>query len=242
MLSERVLDWALSHDLIDDPRIKELTHDLENQSNFAYWSSFMPNEILPIVRSTKASQIKQWYQRVVFLRNLLVFLPVTVTWIAISEASSSFSEFTSENSGSIVNFLQFWQDGYGYLAPIWRLSTIALIDFFILTTIMLLTASLPLMSSRIKSVEKREEKLYFQSREVLSKDLFEFFVNSQRVTPLTFSRTLANSLRNLSKSTQNLERLTKELRKVSLQLPNRNAILRDLNRVEKKLKRLSDYE
>ena len=199
-MSKRVLDWALSNGLLENSRIRDLTRDLENQSNMAYWSSFGPDDILPVARPEVLLKLKSWYQRVVFLRNLLVFLPVTITWIAISEASSSFSEFTAANTGSIVNFLQFWQDGYGFLAPIWRLSSIAMIDFFILALIMLLTTSLPFINSRIRRIEDRSDESSFQAREELGKDLFEFFVKSQEVTPLTFNRTLAKSLRDLSKS------------------------------------------
>ena len=238
-MSEKVRLWAISNELWEHQRIDELIQDLENQNNYAYWSSQRPSELLPQKFDSATDNAESWYQRVLFLRNLLVFLPVTITWIAISEASSSFSEFTTENSGSIVNFLQFWQDGYGYLASIWRLSSIALIDFFILATIMFLTSILPIFKARIARQQERFDRKNADARDALCKELFEFFVNNQIVAPLNFDRKLAKSLRDLSKSTQNLEKVTKELAKTSKNLPSQKMILRDLKIVEKNLERLA---
>lgn len=242
-LSEKVLAWATIQGISNSERVLELVSDLVERKNWAYWSSRMASEILPSIPLKRSKVLRHWYRRVIFLRNLLVFLPVTITWIAISESSSAFSQYINANEGSVINFLEFWQDGYGYLSPIWRLSTVALIDFLILAFIMLLTISLQFLSSRADQVEREELSEQAKSREQLSKELFEFFSRNQKVTPLTMDRTLATALRDLSKTTSNLERLTKELGKSVKGFPSYLSVIKEVKSLSKsvdRLKRQSD--
>jgi len=239
-LAERIEEWALQHGLFGDHRIVSLTSDLRSQSNWRHWSSLGRDELLPAPNSQAAERLRSIYRTVLFLRNLLVFLPVTVTWIAISESTSSFSEFIADNEGSVVNFLQFWEDGYGYLGSIWRLSTIAFIDFIILLVIMLLTISMQVINARSQRLQVQGSGLIEQEREQLIKELREFFLKSQELTPLTLNQGLANAVRDLNRSSENLERLSKELGKSVKGFPSYVATMREikaLGRAVDKLKK-----
>ena len=228
LLAEKVQSWALISGVSDSTRTRDLIDDLRERNNWSYWASCRPEEILPEVPLKRSASMKLWYRRIVFFRNLMVFLPVTITWIAISEASSAFSEYINANPGTLINFLQFWQDGYGFLPSVWRLSNVALIDFLILSVIMLLTIAVQMISSRSEKIEIEERKEFSLERNSLSRELYEFFQRNQTVTPLTANKALATALRDLGKSTQNLERLTKDLSKSVKGFPSYLAVIREV--------------
>ena len=239
-LAERIEGWALQNGLFGDHRVVSLTSDLRGQTNWRHWSTLGRDELLPTPDSEAANKLRGIYRTVLFLRNLLVFLPVTVTWIAISESTSAFSEFIADNEGSVVNFLQFWEDGYGYLASIWQLSTIAFIDFIILLVIMLLTISMQIINARIQRLQDQGRGLVEQEREQLIKELRELLLKSQEITPLTLNQGLANAVRDLNRSSENLERLTKDLGKSVKGFPSYVEAMREvksLGRAVDKLKK-----
>lgn len=239
-LAEKIIDWSLANNHFDNSQIQELITDLNSKSNWNYWSSLSPNELLPKNESLRSKRMRNLYRKVIFMRNLLVFLPVTITWIAISEASSGFSELIADNEGSVVNFLQFWQDGYGYLNPIWRLSSVALIDFLILAFIMILTILLQLLSNQADKFENLDVAAKSQARQSLVREVYEFFSRNQKVTPLTFDRTMANALRDLSKSTSNLEKITKELGKSVKGFPAYLNVLQEVRTLNREVRKLRD--
>jgi hypothetical protein len=240
-LAEKVQMWAVTNNLGDSAQIQDLMEDLRERRNWHYWSSVRAGEIIPEIKSSKLAAIRARYRQVLFLRNLMVFLPVTFTWIAISEASSAFSEFTTVNQSSVVNFLQFWQDGFGFLSPIWRLSTVALIDFFILAFIMVLTVLLHGLSSRTEVLRQQEISFNAGERESLARELYDFFQRNQTISTLTIDRTLVRAIRDLDKATQNLERLTRDLGKSVKEFPTYLTVIREvknfssrLNKIERK--------
>ena len=139
-----------------------------------------------------------------------------------------------------MNFLQFWEDGYGYLASIWQLSTIAFIDFIILLVIMLLTISMQVINARIQRLQDQGRGLVEQEREQLIKELRELLLKSQEITPLTLNQGLANAVRDLNRSSENLERLTKDLGKSVKGFPSYVEAMREvksLGRAVDKLKK-----
>jgi hypothetical protein len=91
------------------------------------------------------------------LRNSLVFLPVALTWFAISKATSAFALYTSDNSLSVVNFLDFWENGYGVLASRWALSNVATLDFEIILLIIALTIAITFLDRSLKNFCKNRE-------------------------------------------------------------------------------------
>jgi len=237
-LADKVQLWALTNDAADSTITKGLIEDLRERKNWNYWASLRSHEILPEIKLPQLILLRARYRQVLFLRNLMVFLPVTVTWIAISEAASAFSDFINANQSSLVNFLQFWQDGYGFLSPIWRLSSIAFIDFLILAFIMILTVILQLLSKRIEALGEREKNLNFSERGLITRELYEFFQRNQKVSALTVDRTLVNALRDLNKASQNLEKITRDLSKSVKEFPTYLSVLRDLKSIGGRLTNL----
>jgi hypothetical protein len=238
-ISGKINAWAQANGLGESSVINDLVSDLLGRTNWSYWSDLDADQILPPLPLIKTRKLNNWYRRLIFSRNLLVFLPVTITWIAIAEASSAFSQYIAENPGNLVNFLQFWQDGYGYLSSIWRLSNIAFIDFLILTFIMVLTIFLHLIGNKSEKSELVAMQSFSKDRNNLCKEIYVFFQKNQKVTPLSMNRVLATALRDLSKSAENLERMTRELSKSTRGLPNQIETLKQLRQVQSTVRKIS---
>src|SRR5579859_5376079 len=85
-----------------------------------------------------------------WIRNLLIFLPLALTWYGIANAVSAYSSYITSIQGQPLDvktqimqtpFLYLWQQGFGgHLANWLILSNLALVDFFLLTGLIFLTA------------------------------------------------------------------------------------------------------
>jgi hypothetical protein len=76
------------------------------------------------------------------VRNILVFLPIFLTWFALFEAVRSYNNYISAHPDDIrLPFLLLWQRGFGETGGIFatRFSTVAILDAIIIGFIIALT-------------------------------------------------------------------------------------------------------
>src|SRR5437588_3631397 len=126
-----------------------------------------------IAEQMRAKDIAPWWLRSLeWLRNLLIFLPLVLTWFGISGAVSGYSSYIA----SILNnphsdktliqqpFLYLWQQGFnGYLPStlivgLLTLSRLAFYDFLLLFALFALTAVVNgRMHLRLAKQEQRAE-------------------------------------------------------------------------------------
>lgn len=75
------------------------------------------------------------------LRNVLVLVPILLTWFALGEAVRNYGNYVEANPQSEVPFLVLWQNGFGgttsWLSP--TLSHVAFLDAILIGIIILLT-------------------------------------------------------------------------------------------------------
>src|SRR6185437_10365281 len=74
-------------------------------------------------------------------RNILIFLPLLVSWFGISQAVSKYSDFVGKHQDQITQpFLYLWQTGFGGELPSWlTLGSLAAIDAFLLFLLVTVT-------------------------------------------------------------------------------------------------------
>ena len=125
--------------MADDPYIISIVESLTKGTDQSFWAEKDPYQFLPEPSSKKVARVLWIARSISIVRNVLIFAPVAITWLAISQATAAFNRYIQDNSGLPVNFLQFWQDGYGYLDPHWRLSEVAQLAFLIIALIALLS-------------------------------------------------------------------------------------------------------
>lgn len=118
--------------------IQRLIIDLESKTNLNYWANNRIHNIIPS-KINSNNYFSKASKLLASIRNLLVFVPVALTWLAVSKATSSFANFIDDNSGTTANFLQFWQNGYGYLEDTWKIGHIAFLDFIIILIVIIIS-------------------------------------------------------------------------------------------------------
>lgn len=163
-VAEDLRFWSTVRGVEADPYVAQLQEDLAIGKNLDFWASIDASEMLPMPIRRKAVQYESIARLIVLFRNVLIFLPVALTWYAIGQATIAFQIYVGSSGTTTANFLDFWQNGYGILDDKWRIGEIAVLDFYIVMAVIvisLLAGAMQLQSARIDS---RLETLYESER------------------------------------------------------------------------------
>lgn len=215
ILADKLLAWADKYDVTKDGYVRGLYEALTSRKNLQIWASLNPIEYLPMPELKAGLSMANWTRLITVLRNVLVFLPVALTWAAVGEATTAFSTYLKANGSDIVNFLDFWQNGYGVLDDKWRISTIALLDFLIIMVVIVLTLIASFFSRRVTELQIMSEKETDRERILLSVEIASYLFEKQKVTNVTMNQSLARALDKLLNATESIEATAKALEKTS---------------------------
>lgn len=103
-----------------------------------------------------------------WIRNLLIFLPLVVTWFGISSALSGYTTFVSavnsdpnaDKTQLQLPFIYLWQQGFGGQLPGWLvLSKLAFYDFILLLLLVALTGIVNIRTHLRTSRKEQEAEL-----------------------------------------------------------------------------------
>jgi hypothetical protein len=195
------------------------------------WASLNPLDYLPHAPANVSNGIKRIVLYVTIMRNALVFLPVALTWYAISKATSAFAVYTADNTLAVVNFLDFWENGYGVLAEEWSLSHIATLDFQIIMVIIVMTIAITLMDKRVRDNHEMAIAELDEERMRLALEISSYLFNHQRVSQVSMNQSLAKALRDLLNSTESLDKSSKELGKTVKAIPTNRELLSEIKSI-----------
>jgi len=215
ILADKLLAWADKYDVANDGYVSGLIEALRSRKNLQIWASLNPIEYLPIPELKSGQNMAKWTRTLIVLRNVLVFSPVALTWAAVAKATDGFSEYLKANGTDIVNFLDFWQNGYGFLASEWQISHIATIAFLIIVVVIILTLVASVFSRRATELQIMSEKVADRERILLSIEIASYLFEKQKVTNVTMNQTLARALDKLLNATDAIEGTAKALEKTS---------------------------
>lgn len=232
ILFNSLQSWAQQYGLLEDPYVSGLSTAVENRKNLPMWASLNPLEYLPHASAEINKSLKQVVLIITIVRNALVFLPVALTWFAISKATSAFAVYTASNTLAVVNFLDFWENGYGVLDKKWSLSHVATLDFQIILFIIVLTIAITLLDKRLRDSHNQAVAALDEDRISLALSITAFLFDHQRVTQVSMNQSLAKSLRNLSNSTESLDKSSKELGKTVKAIPSNREILTEIKAIK----------
>ena len=202
-LAARLREYGENYGLEEDPYLEGLSNAIEEGKNLAVWAS---NDVMTLMPHPDVESVEgPIYSAMVLIRNVLVFVPVALTWLAVGKATTAFSIYTAKSSAaSVVNFLQFWQNGYGVLAKTWTLSHVAEDDFYIIGTVIILTFITPFMNRSAVKKAARFEQDALRERLTLVIEVESFLFDKRRLTPLTIDSALAQSFERVVEATHNL--------------------------------------
>jgi hypothetical protein len=202
LLLSRLDAWSISHDLELDPYLASVRNAIDTSSGIDFWSTLDPEQNLPKPRAEIGSSRIRAARLVSILRNVSVFLPVGITWKAIGEATTAFAEFTSSTAVAPVNFLEFWQNGYGFLDSKWLIGNVAELDFWIIVGIVILTLLATTLQQSGKNLNRKEQELLDRERQVLVLELKSYFSIPRKVSSAGIDQSMAKALRNLTSATE----------------------------------------
>jgi len=215
ILADKLLAWANKYDVANDGYVRGLHEALSSRKNLQIWASLNPTEYLPMPELKAGLNMAKWTRLITVLRNVLVFLPVALTWIAVGEATTAFSSYLKANGSDIVNFLDFWQNGYGVLDDKWKIANVAILDFWIIMVVIVLTLIASVFSRRVTELQMMAEKETDRERILLSVEIASYLFEKQKVTNVTMNQTLARALDKLLNATDAIEATAKALEKTS---------------------------
>ena len=235
LIFNSLTSWKSLHEISGDPYVEGLLSALEERKDLEIWATRNPLEYLPHAQV----EPNQRWQRALFIlsiiRNSLVFSPVALTWLAISKATAAFSAYTADNSLTVVNFLEFWENGYGVLAKKWSLSSVATLDFQIILVIIALTVFLGIFERRVKNLRSQDSFAADNDRVQMALEISRYLYGQQRPTAAVVNASTASILRNLVSASKSMEQTSKELSKSVKAMPSHKDLLTEIKKMKARL-------
>jgi hypothetical protein len=216
--------WASDEELSSDPAVVRLSTGLKSRQNLSMWAMKDIDSFLPPPRSRERASWTQGVRLLLFLRNVAVFLPIVVTWRAISLASSAFATFAGLiPEGEDVNFLRYWQTGgvgllpgvdlpgAAIVPPIDRLSAVAATAASIIGAIIVLTIVAEALTWSERNYRSKHQQQADQERIEVVLELEAALHGYRQATPTSITESLAESLGALLEAARQLQVTAKEL-------------------------------
>ena len=144
-LAHAISTWIEKSKQTPSQELNNFVQDLNSGTELESWAAVDFERILPLRIPRQA--IAETFD---LIRNALVLVPLAITWLAIWKASSEYKEYWPSNPGS--NFLVFWENLDGFF----RLSTIAVVDGFILLAIFGMTIFSDIVNRRSNDRQELE--------------------------------------------------------------------------------------
>ena len=214
-LADQVDLWARKYRVSRDPYVTGLSTSLREKKNLQIWASMNPVEYLPHPEIIEGIAVAKWARLLTLIRNVLVFAPVALTWAAVGQATTAFSKYVKENGADVVNFLDFWQNGYGVLGNEWKIANVAQLDFLIILVVIILTLVASVFGRRATSEQAAYEEQIERERIGLAVEITSFLFDKQKATNVTMNASLAGAIAKLLNATDALEDVAKSLAKTT---------------------------
>ena len=229
LLHQKLVDWARINQVSNDPYVSGLAIALLSKKNLSMWAELSPIELLP--RPTHSVKGSRLLATLVLLRNTLIFVPVALTWTAVGHATDAFGLYVSQNLGSVVNFLEFWQNGYGVLAPQWRIAGVANADFLIILTVIGLIFATSYLGRKDKRLRLAMAHKLDAERMELAIELSEFLFDKRAITTVTFNQNIASTVKDLLAAGKALSEVTKVMAKSEKISPTNKQVMAELKKL-----------
>jgi hypothetical protein len=206
--------WAKQWEVSEDPFVKGLNEAIQQNNDLGMWSSLDPTQLLPDMPD-QTTIFHRIGNALATLRNVLVFLPVAITWLGISKATEAYStwtpkakpdEFTSEK-----NFLDFWADGKKVL-PNWAtLPEIGKLDFLIIVVIILMSLVSTALISRGDKANEDLRQVFESERLTVAIRIRRALHGKREASPESIATSLADALADLNQTTRDMAEVAARL-------------------------------
>jgi hypothetical protein len=210
-ISQTLNDWAVNNGVDSDHIVQSLIQDLAAEENLAIWAGMDPFEYLPQPHPTVGNRFFSWAKTAASIRNVMVFVPVAITWEAVSKATVAFAKFVESNNATTVNFLEFWQNGYDVLGKFWTIGNIASLDFAIILGVIALSLIATYLNARGSSINKSETQQIEAERIEIALALKMYLYSMREIDKTNVKEGIASSVSALLAATSTLAKTAKQL-------------------------------
>jgi hypothetical protein len=214
-LSQELVLWASRHGLTNDPTTKLIVTALTTGEGLAELGEVTMIDTLPLPMVQRSARRMRFVSTITIFRNVLVFVPVALTWLAVSKSTSAFAAYTSVNKNSVVNFLEFWQNGYGFLSNSWTIGHVAFLDFLIIAAIILITLYGSFVTRREDRLVNFEMDAIEREHTYLATRIQLALAQDKKLTVPAFNASTNAALRNLNQAAKALTKAAKDLEKAN---------------------------
>ena len=238
-ISQTLNDWAVNNGVDSDHIVQSLIQDLAGEENLAIWAGMDPFEYLPQPHPTVGSRFFSWAKTAASIRNVMVFVPVAITWEAVSKATVAFAKFVETNNATTVNFLEFWQNGYDVLDKFWTIGNVASLDFVIILGVIALSLVATYLNARGSSINKVEMAQIEAERLEVALALKMYLYSMREIDKTNVKEGIASSVSALLAATSTLAKTAKQLSTVVRELEEGVPAINEFgNRVGKESEKL----
>ena len=191
--------WIVERSPTNAHILEQLESDLRKNQRLNEWGQFALEDLLRPPRRDASRFIAHKVAAIVtFFRNLVLFVPVAVTWLAIERAAVKFLD--KLELGINTTFLEVWLNGDIFLT----LATTAAIDAGLIGLLIVLTLvaqSFEVVADRSARQADESDERDFQSVLV---NVGLFLHGFRSITPSALKSGLAEAVDNLRKSSEQL--------------------------------------
>lgn len=234
-------DWAQANGVESDHMVISLLEDLKNEENLSIWATLDPFDFLPKPAIHSGSNFSKWAKITAILRNVAVFVPVALTWKAVSQATSAFGTFVESNSATTVNFLAFWQNGYDVLPDFWTIGHVASLDFLIIVAVVILSLASSYFTMQSQTLRNIQSELIEQERLEIALVLKVYLHSLREIDKGNIKEGIAASVSALQSATRALTKTAIELNSVMSGLQSAIPVVNDFgSKMQKETKKLND--
>ena len=237
-LAHSLANWSEKNLVRDDIYVKSLQAALETGVGLQQLAQYDATQTLPHPENGVGLKESRFSENLISVRNILVFVPVAFTWAGISQATAAYSTYTAANPNTIVNFFDFWENGYGVLSKFWTLSSITRIGFLLLSLIIVASVAIAILQKRSSTQKREAEKLILKDRFSLGFEINQFLFQFKSITPVVLNQNSLAAVRELKATSIAVTKIVKSAEKSASDLSKGSIVRRQLESIKKLIENL----
>jgi hypothetical protein len=229
-----VEEWARRWALRNDPYVDGVIEAIRDRSNVTEWAALDALELLPHPQDTNSRPMRaasRWLRlsRVIAaVRNIMVFVPVAVTWWGIYEATSAFNALRGTSGADGATFMDVWVTGAGDPNAAWTIQQIAQVDAILIAAIVILSLLAGMIGARGKRRLARTESAADSERMQVGLALARALHGRRSSNPESIAESVAEVLNDLTEAARSVAGATQELTSATTSVNGLQPVLEQL--------------
>lgn len=237
-LANSLNSWSQKNLVEDDIYVKTLSQSLETGIGLQSLAQYDATQTLPHPKNGAGLSESRYSENLISIRNILVFVPVAFTWAGISRATAAYATYTEANPNTIVNFFDFWENGYGVLPKFWTLSSITRIGFLLLSLIIVASVAIAILQRTSLTKKREAEKIISEERFTLGFQINQYLFQFKTITPITLNQNSLSAVRELKATAAATAKIVRSAEKSAAEISKGSAIRRELSLIKKMIEKL----